>query len=648
MADLIARFTSSIRTGVTPLTVTFTNTSSGGFTSCLWDFGDGSTSSEINPTHQFLTTGTFNVVLTVYTVDGVSSSYTGTITVFAQGDTTDNPENQYGLFVSKRFSPGEVNVLRQSLQGSTFESWYPLTGQDSISGLLGAGMAIEVPCSGLNGAYVFKHNGNTGIETNLISGGSSLVGSRLFFMFNDSGNTSPSTWNNVYDYGTSPQHLVGYTIVSANTTTDELWVDKPLPLRTTDADGQIYAYAFISASDGGDYDWFKTESQRRALKQTNGIDYANRLEADGWYTYDTTGKGVLSYLGYTSQDGIAPTIISPYWTAVTLSDAFYPGSIELYLPTIMWHENASNAGMVLTDSIGDVERDESTNMRFKYLRTNYGSNPVGKVFYDNKMIVITDPELNVALDHSSFRNYTLAPPTVSVGVPSGGDFSTATTYYVTYRLYEDGSSAADGTSFGLGTLKPMHCRDIQSITPTTEDSQLRVFLQKSPWQTDTPADGTGFTVGYGCIDIIIGTGTSTQVDVSSYKYSALTSYDVDTLVATGVLIDEYAKMLDYDVSGEPISGTSEMAHFSDLFCFGYLSGSLETNIYKMATTCVAKNNEFNTSQNETFDSATNASTYITEVALYNEKNELLLYGKLNKPIEKNEQKYVTIKVELDL
>ncbi|MCA9933916.1 MAG: PKD domain-containing protein, partial [Anaerolineales bacterium] len=45
--------------------IPFTNTSTGLNLSYLWDFGDGNTSTEANPTHQFAAPGTFTVTLTV-------------------------------------------------------------------------------------------------------------------------------------------------------------------------------------------------------------------------------------------------------------------------------------------------------------------------------------------------------------------------------------------------------------------------------------------------------------------------------------------------------------------------------------------------------------------------------------------------------
>ncbi|ACL15493.1 PKD domain-containing protein [Methanosphaerula palustris] len=78
---LAANFTANPTTGIAPLAVGFTDTSTGnGISNWSWTFGDGATSTIQNPTHTYTLPGTYNVTLTV-TNPYASASTTKTITV---------------------------------------------------------------------------------------------------------------------------------------------------------------------------------------------------------------------------------------------------------------------------------------------------------------------------------------------------------------------------------------------------------------------------------------------------------------------------------------------------------------------------------------------------------------------------------------
>ena len=68
----VAAFSASPTSGKAPLTISLTDKSTDA-TSWSWDFGDGSTSAEKNPTHIYSAAGNYNVVLTVNNEKGSSS-----------------------------------------------------------------------------------------------------------------------------------------------------------------------------------------------------------------------------------------------------------------------------------------------------------------------------------------------------------------------------------------------------------------------------------------------------------------------------------------------------------------------------------------------------------------------------------------------
>ena len=61
----VAQFTGTPTSGLGPLTVSFTNTSTGSITSYAWTFGDGTTSTAANPVKVYSAAGTYTVSLTV-------------------------------------------------------------------------------------------------------------------------------------------------------------------------------------------------------------------------------------------------------------------------------------------------------------------------------------------------------------------------------------------------------------------------------------------------------------------------------------------------------------------------------------------------------------------------------------------------------
>jgi len=77
-----ANFTADPATGTAPLTVTFTDHSSGAITAWLWDFGDGASAATQNATHTYTAAGTFTVNLTVAGPAGNDSAL-ATVTVTA-------------------------------------------------------------------------------------------------------------------------------------------------------------------------------------------------------------------------------------------------------------------------------------------------------------------------------------------------------------------------------------------------------------------------------------------------------------------------------------------------------------------------------------------------------------------------------------
>ena len=89
----VVTFTADQTAGLTPLAVRFTGTSDLNVTSWHWDFGDGTTSTEQNPTHTYTVGGVYSVNLTIAHGNGtntlVKTDYISAYSPLAAGFTAD-------------------------------------------------------------------------------------------------------------------------------------------------------------------------------------------------------------------------------------------------------------------------------------------------------------------------------------------------------------------------------------------------------------------------------------------------------------------------------------------------------------------------------------------------------------------------------
>ncbi len=125
----MAGFTANPSSGQAPLTVQFTDTSTGNPTAWSWNFGDGSTSSEENPSHTYESAGSFAVELTVTGSGGQTSSTSETISVT---NAPPPPSSTVTVVASESLAtiliPGEFTITRDGNTSS------PLTVNFSLGG----------------------------------------------------------------------------------------------------------------------------------------------------------------------------------------------------------------------------------------------------------------------------------------------------------------------------------------------------------------------------------------------------------------------------------------------------------------------------------------------------------------------------------
>lgn len=116
----IAQFESSATAGFAPLEVEFNDLSTGNITNWLWDFGDGNTSTEQNPSHTYDTEGLFTVTLEVGGPGGTNSiEKTNLIRVLPKSI----PVAGFSANVTAGFIPLEVQFFDLSTGEITSRIW---------------------------------------------------------------------------------------------------------------------------------------------------------------------------------------------------------------------------------------------------------------------------------------------------------------------------------------------------------------------------------------------------------------------------------------------------------------------------------------------------------------------------------------------
>lgn len=124
-----AEFSATPTSGPAPLAVTFTNLSTGDWSTVSWNFGDGATSTDSNPSHIYTVPGTYTVSLIVI---GSGGSDIETKTDYIQVSSL-NVSGSVLYWNENKAVPGTVCTLSGD---NTYSDTTDLSGDFSISGIL--------------------------------------------------------------------------------------------------------------------------------------------------------------------------------------------------------------------------------------------------------------------------------------------------------------------------------------------------------------------------------------------------------------------------------------------------------------------------------------------------------------------------------
>lgn len=349
---------------------------------------------------------------------------------------------------------------------------------------------------------------------------------------------------------------------------------------------------------------------------------------------------------------------------------------EVYIPFIYYHRNTGTTigatfRMDTTDYfVNSTAIDTKLNkIKYRYLIDERGYR-VGRVFYNNKIIVFDDQEIVAVLDYKSNRKYTLPIPRVSqvpvdtkcstTGNPLTPLMSgtTGQTIFVTYLLEFSGSTS-------------LHCNHYSKITGTSLNADISMRFSNTDW-THMKSTKCGYKDGYIADKLfalvqLVDTGDQPQTNLwTKINITAdIPTHTVGSLINPNnlkgarfvITNDDYDNGSIYDIEDhlgelpnqpdpyligsfyqttpqfgdeQPFPGSVKLVRASDLSVMRFL-----VNL---------PNGEFTTTQNPSY--STGKKKRITEVALMNSNKEVLVIGKTPKPIHRVGTQVFAVKIDL--
>jgi hypothetical protein len=323
---------------------------------------------------------------------------------------------------------------------------------------------------------------------------------------------------------------------------------------------------------------------------------------------------------------------------------------RVHIPFLLYHRNTgSTIGATFHMDSEPKEIVSPYNSRFTL---NYrdlldeNNFRVGKVFYNQQVIVFDDEEIVAALDYKSNRRYTLPAPKVSSIITNDPieDLTTGKTMWVTYMLkYSDDNS-----------INGLPCNYFTKVTGSTTPHSISVKFGNNDFnflQTTTGNTINGFIADELLIIFQITNNDELPEYDGWFVYSGITG---GGLINESQLSGQTFTINNSDVLdgyNNQFNLSNHMDNMSSEFYFGDeqpFAGSVNvvraTEIQRLTFNVNLPSDKFNISQNPTFTSG--STVMITEVALLNSNKDALVMGKMSSPLARNMGTQI-IPVQLD-
>ena len=304
---------------------------------------------------------------------------------------------------------------------------------------------------------------------------------------------------------------------------------------------------------------------------------------------------------------------------------------------------------------------------------------VGKVFPNLKIVVIDNEELVAAMSYKSNRNYTLPDLAGSLvncnNGPCSGVVKPGETAFLTYWLTSTGTTSATTFHTLNNSLPCQRYTVLENKTSSEKDIQFRINnVDELPYmrKLDSPTyDGFGFSANkFYLLSQVINTNNTSRPVSSGWKITDFTSTNITGGAAlSGQSIDPillenqsslntgfvltgplYTGSTTFDLGAEldlPFGGLSygKMNFGDERLFYGNLRTYIGATIYKSLFTINVDGATMVNSTNTTY--VTGEDRFITEVGILDNNQNLVIVGKLSRPIRIADSSTAAIELTLD-
>lgn len=290
----VAAFAASPLSGTRPLTVTFTDQSTGNPTSWQWTFGDGNSSSQRNPTHTYTAAGSYNVTLRVTGPGGTDTESKNAYIVVGSGNTA--PVAEFGADVTSGLAPLTVKFHDKSVGHVSTRLW--TFGDGSTSGQR-------------DPSHTYTSAGNYTVS--LTVGGSG---------------------------GTDSEVKTGFISVTCNAPTANFTVDRTSAIVgadvrfTSTSNGPINRFSW-NFGDGN-----TSSSENPSHEYDSPGTYTVSLTVSGDCGSDTETKtNLITIIPACSEAQVTPGTRGPFWVTASNGDCFLGTTVNVAASAILFIKN---------------------------------------------------------------------------------------------------------------------------------------------------------------------------------------------------------------------------------------------------------------------------------------------------------------------